>query len=59
MSDEKKVSMVAELTVESPLGAETVRSFDAAWTRMRELPSPSSMRLERFVRKTDEEMAAS
>lgn len=57
--DEKDVmTVVAELEVTSPLGKETIRSFDKAWHRFRELPTPTNCRLIGFVRKTDEELAA-
>lgn len=42
--------MVAQLTVTSPLGAETIRSFDKAWHRSLELPLPVLVRFEGFVR---------
>lgn len=57
--DEKEITVVAELLVTSPLGEEKIRSFDKAWHRMRELPTPAKSLLLGFVRKTDEELAQS
>lgn len=45
----EKLTVVAELTVESAAGVETVRSFEKAWTRSWELPPPVITRFERFV----------
>lgn len=52
--------VVAELVITSSLGQETIRSFDKAWHRMREIGQttvPVNCRLTGFVRKTDEELA--
>lgn len=46
-----EVTVVAELTVISPLGSEIVRSFDKAWHHGLKLPRPVSVRLNGFVRK--------
>lgn len=54
------ISVVAECTITSSLGVEVVRSFDAAWHRMREIgktTTPVNCRFTGFVRKTDEELA--
>lgn len=53
------ISVVAELTISSSLGEETIRSFDKAWHRMPEIgkiTTPINCRLNGFVRKTDEEL---
>jgi hypothetical protein len=42
--------MVAECTVSSPEGTETVRTFDGAWVRAHDLPRPTTISLVRFVR---------
>jgi hypothetical protein len=55
----EKMSVVAELVITSSLGTETVRSFDKAWHRMREIgqtTTPVNCRLTGFVRKTEAEM---
>jgi hypothetical protein len=57
-ADKEAMTVVAELVVTSPLGQETIRSFDKAWERFRELPTPTNCRLTGFVRKTDAELAA-
>jgi len=61
MADDKKITVVAELTIESTQGVETIRSFDRAWHRMRELAATSApvrVRLQGFVRRTPEELAS-
>lgn len=58
--DDDKITVVAELVVTSSLGQETIRSFDKAWYRMRDISqitTPVNCRLIGFVRKTDEELA--
>lgn len=47
----KEVTVVAELTVTSPVGVEVIKSFDAAWHRSLELPKPVHTILNGFVRK--------
>jgi len=53
----EKMSVVAELELTSSEGTEIVRSFDKAWHRLLELPTPARCRLRGFVRKSDKEMA--
>lgn len=58
--DKEKITVVAELVITSSLGQETIRSFDKAWHRMRDIgriTTPVNCRLTGFVRKTDEELA--
>jgi hypothetical protein len=55
--DKEVMTVVAELRITSLLGEETIRSFDKAWTRFRELPTPTNCCLLGFVRKTDAELA--
>jgi len=52
----EKMSVVAELELTSADGTEIVRSFDKAWHRLLELPTPATCRLKGFVRKTPEEL---
>ena len=54
--NDQEMTVVAELEVTSPLGKETVRSFDKAWRRLMELPVPVRSHLIGFVRKNDEEL---
>jgi hypothetical protein len=58
--DDDKITVVAELVVTSSRGQETIRSFDKAWHRMREIGQttvPVNCCLIGFARKTDEELA--
>ena len=45
------VPLVAELSVISPLGEEIVRTFDKAWHRALEVPTPVNLSFRAFVRK--------
>lgn len=47
--DQNKVTVVAECTVESESGIETIRSFDKAWHRALEV-APAKLTFQRFVR---------
>lgn len=48
---DKRATVVAELTVTSSEGVETLKSFDNAWHRALELPKPVEVRFTGFVRK--------
>lgn len=45
-----KSSMEARYVVSSPEGMELVRTHDAAWHRLLELPTPATAKLDGFVR---------
>lgn len=54
--DKDPVTVVAELEIWCPDFSEKVRSFDKAWHRLLECPTPAYSRLIGFVRKTDKEL---
>jgi hypothetical protein len=47
--DAAKMTVVAELTVESPQGVQTVQSFERAWVLSQTLPVPVVTRFTGFV----------
>jgi hypothetical protein len=52
MSGKKEViTVVAELTVTSSEGTETIRTFSDAWVRAKELPTPVLDSFNQWVRK--------
>lgn len=48
--EEKRIPMVAQLQVTSAEGVETIRTFDRAWHRAFELPTPVNIKFIQFVR---------
>lgn len=49
--DDKEITVVAELKVSSGDQTETIRTFDKAWHRVLELPTPATMSFNQWVRK--------
>lgn len=47
---ENKPTVQAELVIKSPEGQETIRTFDKAFHRALELPTPVNIKFNRWVR---------
>lgn len=47
----QEMTVVAQLSLTSPAGEEIIKSFDKAWHRAFELPTPVIIKLLGFVRK--------